>query len=372
MPNANVNKVVLADGSTPIDLTDTTATADDVASGKVFYAASGARTLGTASGGGAVTTWYGTCSTAAGTAAKVVACDDFDLVKGAIIGILFTTANTAATPTLNVNSTGAKTVYIGAATLNSTTNSLKWSANSMLYFMYDGTYFRYIADSAGAAVAPRGADTWYATSSTAAATAAKVGSVANFVLTRGAVVAVTFTYGNTVSAAITLNCNSTGAKTIYVNNAATSASNPLLWDAGETLTFVYSGSYYYLVARSSAGAYELPTASASQLGGVKVGSGLSIDSSGVLSASGGGGGASYSTTTATIPTTGWSNNQRTVNVAGVTASNDVIVAPAPASAAAWAAAGIVCTAQGAGTLTFTRTAANTAALTANVMVLTQS
>lgn len=40
----------------------------------------------------------------------------------------------------------------------------------------------------------------------------------------------------------------------------------------------------------SASGYELPAASASTLGGVKVGEGLSIDAGGVLSASGGGGG----------------------------------------------------------------------------------
>lgn len=38
--------------ATFVDTSDTTATADDVASGKVFYAASGARTTGTNSGGG--------------------------------------------------------------------------------------------------------------------------------------------------------------------------------------------------------------------------------------------------------------------------------------------------------------------------------
>ena len=42
-------------------------------------------------------------------------------------------------------------------------------------------------------------------------------------------------------------------------------------------------------AVSGSSPYELPTASASVLGGVKVGSGLSIDGSGVLSATGGGG-----------------------------------------------------------------------------------
>lgn len=44
-----VNKVELADGTSLIDITDSTATAEDVVSGKVFYAANGARTIGTAS-----------------------------------------------------------------------------------------------------------------------------------------------------------------------------------------------------------------------------------------------------------------------------------------------------------------------------------
>jgi len=74
-------------------------------------------------------------------------------------------------------------------------------------------------------------------------------------------------------------------------------------------------------------------------------------------------------TTASLGTSGWSSNTRTINVAGVTTSNNVIVVPAPSSAASYAAAGIVCTAQGAGTLTFTRTSANSSALKINVLIL---
>lgn len=66
---------------------------------------------------------------------------------------------------------------------------------------------------------------------------------------------------------------------------------------------------------------------------------------------------------------GWSNNTQTVSVTGVTASNIVIVSPAPASAADYAAAGIVCTAQGAGTLTFTCTTVPSNAITVNVIIM---
>lgn len=47
-----VNKVELADGTSLIDITDSTVEASDVAAGKVFYTAAGVRTVGTAQGGG--------------------------------------------------------------------------------------------------------------------------------------------------------------------------------------------------------------------------------------------------------------------------------------------------------------------------------
>ena len=124
------------------DVSDTTATAADVASGKVFYAANGVQTVGTASGGSGVSVFYGTCATAAATAAKVVVCEEFtsaDLVEGTVVNVKFTNAQTYnGAPTLNVQSTGAKNVKrVG------TTNAARyeWQAGEVLQFVYDGTYW---------------------------------------------------------------------------------------------------------------------------------------------------------------------------------------------------------------------------------------
>lgn len=60
---------------------------------------------------------------------------------------------------------------------------------------------------------------------------------------------------------------------------------------------------------------------------------------------------------------------QTVNVTGVTATNSVIVQAAPASREAWLEADVYCSAQGAGTLTFTCETAPESVLTANVLIL---
>ena len=88
----------------------------------------------------------------------------------------------------------------------------------------------------------------YATCSTAAATAAKVATIADgsstFSLEKGARICVSFTYANTASAA-TLNVASTGAKAICWNGSALVSSQ--YWQAGAVVDFVYDGNGWSIV-----------------------------------------------------------------------------------------------------------------------------
>ena len=93
---------------------------------------------------------YAECSTAAGTAAKVATiCTDgdttntgFALVKGVSVKVKFTVTNTASSPTLNINGTGAKAImYRGSAI-----NKGYLAANRVYEFVYDGTDWELVGD----------------------------------------------------------------------------------------------------------------------------------------------------------------------------------------------------------------------------------
>ena len=86
----------------------------------------------------------------------------------------------------------------------------------------------------------------YGTCTTAASTSAKVVTCASYVLQTGGIIAIKFSYA--VTGSITLNVNGTGAKTTYNNGSAFTAG---IIKAGDTATFIYNGSYFYLVSVSS-------------------------------------------------------------------------------------------------------------------------
>lgn len=81
---------------------------------------------------------YATCGTAAGTAAKVATINTgtFTLTTGATVYVKFTNANTVASATLNVNSTGAKPIFHNGAAISA---SSYIKAGGLYQFVYDGT-----------------------------------------------------------------------------------------------------------------------------------------------------------------------------------------------------------------------------------------
>lgn len=107
--------------------------------------------------GGAIhpigSTLYGVCSSSASTAAKVVTLGNFDtLLTGVTIHVKFVNGNTAASPTLNVNSTGDIPIYAYGTSAPGNTASASWAANSMVSLTYDGTAWRMNDAGANAAI----------------------------------------------------------------------------------------------------------------------------------------------------------------------------------------------------------------------------
>ena len=85
--------------------------------------------------------YYGTCSTAAATVAKVVTCSGFVLETGATIVVKFTNYNTGSSATLNINSTGAKSIKMYGTTA---TNTYMWRSGEAVLFVYDGSYWQMV------------------------------------------------------------------------------------------------------------------------------------------------------------------------------------------------------------------------------------
>lgn len=82
----------------------------------------------------------------------------------------------------------------------------------------------------------------YGTCATAEATAEKTATFSNYALVRNGYVSIKFTYGLCANA--TLNINSRGAKSIFINGAAVTATTAKMVKAGDIATFVYDGTQY--------------------------------------------------------------------------------------------------------------------------------
>ena len=95
---------------------------------------------------GATSNRYASCSTAAATAAKTadITSGTFSLETGAFVSVKFANKNTANNPTLNINGTGAKNIYINGGQITSGGN--KAVLAGVCDFRYDGTQWHVIGN----------------------------------------------------------------------------------------------------------------------------------------------------------------------------------------------------------------------------------
>lgn len=191
---------------------------------------------------------YGTCTTAASTAAKVgtTSTGKLKLAEGAVVCLKFTYTNTASSATLNVDSTGAYPIYKYGTTRVGTSTAMSWFAGETVGFVFDGSAWRmlgsgYRSDST-LAVSSAVRDYGYCTASASAS--AKSVAYTGYVLRTNATFLVLFPSANSYAGALTMNVNSTGGKSLYINGSASSSSNYTI-PAGIYWVY-YSGSAYYL------------------------------------------------------------------------------------------------------------------------------
>ena len=195
---------------------------------------------------------YGTCSTAAGTAAKTVTIDfsgTLSLFTGLTIRVKFSNANSAASPTLNVNGTGAKSLICPGFT-----GTVTWPANTVIDITYNGSQWVFYSP-----------DTYTKTQSLSSATASaintKFGSnpstpdAALSILTAAipaSGTAAKFKTGSYTgtgqsgsSHPVTINCGFP-PKLVYVAEATTAPQGSyFLWMSGITQIKAYQSASYY-------------------------------------------------------------------------------------------------------------------------------
>lgn len=95
---------------------------------------------------GATGNHYASCTTDAGTAAKTasITAGTPSLEAGLRVSVKFSNANTAGTPTLNINSLGAKNIFHKGAQI--TTGSNKALLAGLVDFIYDGTQWHLVGN----------------------------------------------------------------------------------------------------------------------------------------------------------------------------------------------------------------------------------
>jgi len=179
---------------------------------------------------------YGVCSTNASTASKTVDIPGVTLIAGATIQVKFVLGNSVNNVTLNVNSTGAKAIWWCNRGLTPTAIY----ANTTLTLVYNGEQWELTELMPLYGL--------YSTCSTAAATTDKSIPATSLVrIAAGTTIAVTFIYGNTVTAP-TATVAYTGGSTSGAGIKWLNGAVPVnLIKPYDTVTLTYTGSQWNIV-----------------------------------------------------------------------------------------------------------------------------
>ena len=194
------------------------------------------------------------CSTSSSTAAKEAYSETYSLTSGNRFSIYFSNSNTSASAiTLNINSTGAKPIFINGYTSSSTNYYLP---AGLYEAYYDGTNY-YIRTDGGIDATNMfyfvdeenttpidAAGTADCICKTASATADKVVLSETYALNSGNMFTMYLVNSNSAASALTLNVAGTGVKPLYINGTVSSSTNYSL-PAGNYLVY-YDGTNYYV------------------------------------------------------------------------------------------------------------------------------
>lgn len=182
----------------------------------------------------------GYSSTGAGTAAKAIDFAQFVYTGARVFKAYIANANTANTPTINVNGQGAKTIYLLTAdnVWTAASSTAKTITAGSHWFFWNGTYMYMLPDACNSSAIPT--DVAYINGQAAYAT--KNVFVNGAFLVKGTHFRLRVDAVNTNTGNLSLNVNCQGAKPLFVNGTrANGTSNNLVAGWYEV---VYDGTNY--------------------------------------------------------------------------------------------------------------------------------
>ena len=211
---------------------------------------------------------YGTCATAGDVAEKVVVSENFSLYTGAKVTVKFANANTAGTITLNVNGTGANTVYFPGDGTYTTDAGEIIQAGGCYDFVYDDGW-RFVGAAGGGSGTVENVDIDVENNRLLVGDGAN-GFYDQYEPTKNIVVVGNNATASAVSVTIGNNAGSSGTNGVAIgNNSKNSGADNIAIGCDATTTGVGS------VAVGS-------SASVTQQGGVAVGAGAQATASGAI------------------------------------------------------------------------------------------